>query len=254
MRRAATWSLTVLTLFACRSDKDEPAEAQGPTRPAEEAQKPPEPPSPSKDKRAAGVSSKPPSLPIPRTPPAFYTASVFTPEDEAAKRALVARVAAARRANGILLNCYAGDGPAVISLAHHPTRAQAEAALANPDERAKRTYGFALRSGHDDGAQPDRIQPGDFVQWSEFLLREASGLDPLANLVEVMTSAMVQGQPTLRLTREWVSFDGRSIALLAAWTNMEGFEELHKSGKFRNKPYWKPYAENEHWMCEVAGI
>jgi hypothetical protein len=61
----------------------------------------------------------------------------------------------------------------------------------------------------------------------------------------------VNSQPTLFLTRELHSVGNESIALLAVWKDRAGFDVFTKNKTFGDKPYWEPYALNEHWMCQA---
>jgi hypothetical protein len=183
-----------------------------------------------------------------------YTASVWR-TDKATHNDSLSKAKSQPVPNGTtvaILDCYIGDGTAVVRLTHWPTQDKASSAAKINPSGAKRTLAFVPTSSHSKPGSPTQISNGMFVQWSEFLLKSPDSKIPLSNIINPMTNGMVISQPTLVLTRELHSLGNESIALLAVWKDRAGFDIFAKNKTFGDKPYWEPYAVNEHWMCQAT--
>jgi hypothetical protein len=87
------------------------------------------------------------------------------------------------------------------------------------------------------------------VQWSEFLLRDPSKQQELYEQASGMARNMVEAGPAeLQTLTAMKSNNGSSIAILALWSNREGFGIFEKDATFGDDPYWAPVADNAHWM------
>lgn len=89
------------------------------------------------------------------------------------------------------------------------------------------------------------------VQYSEFLMKRKSALETLSSIAKAMTVAMAKTQPTLDFITTLNSTDSTTISLLGIWNTQDGFEIFSKSKTFGDKPYWTPYADNDHHMFDV---
>jgi hypothetical protein len=95
------------------------------------------------------------------------------------------------------------------------------------------------------------VTPTSSVQYSEFVMLRKSALDTLSGLVKAMTSAMAGSQPTLDYISTFNSTDSTAISLIGIWNTKEGFEVFEKQKTWGEKPYWEPYATNDHHMFDV---
>lgn len=87
------------------------------------------------------------------------------------------------------------------------------------------------------------------VQWSEFLLRDPSKQQELYEQASGMARNMVEAGPDqLQTLTAMKSTNGASVALLALWSNRDGFSVFEEDATFGEDPYWAPVADNAHWM------
>ncbi|MCU0448525.1 MAG: hypothetical protein MUC97_01610 [Bernardetiaceae bacterium] len=96
------------------------------------------------------------------------------------------------------------------------------------------------------------IGPSSSIQYSEFIMLRKNAIDTLSNMVKSMTSAMANAQATLDFITTFHSDDSTIISLLGIWNTKEGFEIFAKQNTWGEKPYWEPYAKNDHHMFDVV--
>ena len=195
------------------------------------------------------------AVPLTPEPNSVYSASVWRTTATSQAATLSAATDAGRpegAAASAVLDCYAGDGTAVVRLSYWADAGPAAAFAATAPLDPTRTTLFTLASAYGKPDATDTISEETYVQWSEFLLNQPESLEPLSKIVGPMTNGMVSSQPTLTLTREMHATDQTSIALFAVWTDRAGFDIFAENNTFGDTPYWEPYAENEHWMCSAA--
>jgi hypothetical protein len=105
------------------------------------------------------------------------------------------------------------------------------------------------------GRKPDQPLVFDTsmaVQFSQFTMRRQTPIDTLQSMAAGMAGGMVQAEPTLRLISTLTARDSGVVAFLGTWTSPTGFEIFAERKTFSAKPYWEPYAGNEHHMMAVV--
>lgn len=172
----------------------------------------------------------------------------------------VLRTAPDREAKGeVTLRCRPGD--AVVQIASFDTDQAAEtfaqAVVAGVRAPLERRVMRVVSSAHQPGAPlPTKLVASSSVQWSEYLMKPGADIGQLQTMTETMHASMASpaGQPALQAISQLRSADDKAIGMIALWTTREGFEVFAKQKTWGDKGYWEDYANNEHWMCDVAGI
>ena len=100
--------------------------------------------------------------------------------------------------------------------------------------------------------QPLAFDTATAAQFSQFTMRRKAPVDTLQAMAAGMSGGMVQAEPTLRLISTLTARDSSVVAFLGAWTSPKGFDVFAERKTFSAKPYWEPYAGNEHHMMQVA--
>jgi hypothetical protein len=67
-----------------------------------------------------------------------------------------------------------------------------------------------------------------------------------------MSGGRVQAESTLKLISTLTTRDSSVVAFLGVWDSPKGFDVVAERKTFSAKPYWEPYAGNEHHMMAVA--
>jgi hypothetical protein len=105
------------------------------------------------------------------------------------------------------------------------------------------------------GRKPDQtlaLDSATAVQFSQFVMRRKPPVDTLQAMAAGMSGGMVQAEPTLRLISTLTARDSSVVAFLGVWESPKGFDVFAERKTFSAKPYWDPYAVNEHHMMAVA--
>jgi hypothetical protein len=105
------------------------------------------------------------------------------------------------------------------------------------------------------GAKPDQPLAFDSTmaaQFSQFTMRRKAPVDTLQAMAAGMSGGMVQAEPSLRLISTLTARDSSVVAFLGVWTSPTGFDIFAERKTFSAKPYWEPYAGNEHHMMAVV--
>jgi hypothetical protein len=105
------------------------------------------------------------------------------------------------------------------------------------------------------GAKPDQPLAFDSTmaaQFSQFTMRRKAPVDTLQAMAAGMAGGMVQAEPSLRLISTLTARDSSVVAFLGVWTSPKGFDIFAERETFSAKPYWEPYAGNEHHMMAVV--
>ena len=138
------------------------------------------------------------------------------------------------------------------------TDEQAAASYRHPYFPAAQAYwrrDFTLDGTFTKDGENAAITPDSFVQWSEFLMRDPSGLTELGEMVGGMVDAMTLGGPdTLLSVQVLQATNELSIGLLGRWSKRDGFYVFEQEETFGDDPYWADYADNAHWMMTVLAI
>ncbi|WKN41745.1 hypothetical protein [Tunicatimonas pelagia] len=122
---------------------------------------------------------------------------------------------------------------------------------AMPDDSYKILTSKVVNHGSKD-AKLAALDTTSSVQYSEFLMKRKSAVDTLSTIAKGMTTAMVRSEPTLDFIMTLNSTDSSTISLFGIWNTEEGFEVFSENNTFGDRPYWEPYADNEHHMFEVV--
>lgn len=147
----------------------------------------------------------------------------------------------------------ARDSTEVVQITRWTTGAAADQYMTQHQPR--KDYRILSSTLQNYGAKPEQpfvVDSTASVQYSEFLMKRPSALDTLSPIAVGMTSAMVQSQPTLDFIMTLNSTDQSTISLIGLWNTKEGYEIFAQNNTFGDKPYWEPYAENEHHMFDVV--
>lgn len=197
-------------------------------------------------------------LAIEVAPGAAYTVEVWTGDVETARAievALRSRTRPVGARGQAMLRDHAGRTLALLTA--WPSAEAAAGTEGSPYFPAAETYwrrAFAMTGSSAKAGESFTITSGSHVQWSEFLMRDPRGIGEFAEMVGGITDSMAEGGGAagLRAIARMQSTHGTSLALLGLWTEREGFKVFERDATFGPDPYWAPFADNAHWMMDVA--
>ncbi len=170
-----------------------------------------------------------------------------------------AGAAAAATPRGVLVaRAYNGERVVRITRWDGPDGASAYAQAARaPTPRAglptpRTVEVLRVRSVARKPGQPLAVDSTTPLQFSQFLMRRRAPVDTLQAMAAGMSGGMVQAEPTLKLISTLTAPDSSVVAFLGAWDSPKGFDVFAERKTFSAKPYWDPYARNEHHMMHVV--
>ncbi len=206
---------------------------------------------------ATATTSMRPHFVYDTTPGARYVAEVWDTDtadhDATLAHALAATVGAAVSRGVLVLRAYNRQRVVRVTRWDSDTGVVAYAQDARRvGPRARYVEVLHVRSTGRKTGQPLAFDTTMAAQFSQFTLRRTTAVDTLQAMAAGMSSGMVQAEPTLRLISTLTAADSSVVAFLGVWDSPEGFEIFAERKTFSAKPYWEPYAGNEHHMMAVA--
>ena len=153
----------------------------------------------------------------------------------------------------VVLRAYNGQRVVRLTRWDTPEAAAAYAAVANTGVPAARyVEELRVRSLGRKAGQPLVLDTSMAAQFSQFTMRRKAPVDTLQAMAAGMAGGMVQAEPTLKLISTLTARDSSVVAFVGVWDNPKGFEVFAERKTFTAKPYWEPFAGNEHHMMAVV--
>jgi hypothetical protein len=183
-----------------------------------------------------------------------YIAEIWN-TDSASQPAALAIASApisGRNTAGGLLVLRAYNGQRVVRVTQWPSAVAENVASGLRAMGGRRVEVLRVQSLARKPAESLDFDSSAFVQFSQFLMRRKPPVDTLQRMAAGMSGGMVVAESTLTLISTLVATDSSTVTFLGKWTGPKGFEIFSERATFSAKPYWDPFADNEHHMFVVV--